>query len=174
MSLQTIFFNANLKRNITFITHDTKETEMSFIKVRFTDDVVDISSELRKSIDEVFSLINSTFTVFQNVWRPQVDIYESPDEIMIVADIAGVMTEDLYVEVHRRVLRIYGKRATPARGNTRYHLAEISYGYFERNLSLPLPIDTESITATYADGLLQIRMKKLPLNRVRKIPIQED
>lgn len=147
---------------------------MSFIKVRFTDDIADISSELRKSIDEVFSLINSTFTVFQNVWRPQVDIYESPDEIMIVADIAGVKTEDLYVEVHRRVLRIYGKRETPVGRNARYHLAEITYGYFERNLSLPLPIDAESITATYADGLLQIRMAKLPMNRVRKIPIQED
>ena len=147
---------------------------MSFIKVRFTDDIGDINRELRKSIDEMFSLINSTFTVFQNVWRPQVDIYESPDEIMIVTDIAGVKTEDLYVEVHRRVLRIYGKRETPVRGNTRYHLAEIPYGYFERNLSLPLPIDTKSITATYADGLLQIRMAKLPLNRVRKIPIQDD
>ncbi len=43
---------------------------MSFIKVRFTDDIGDINRELRKSIDEMFSLINSTFTVFQNVWRP--------------------------------------------------------------------------------------------------------
>jgi HSP20 family protein len=147
---------------------------MSFIKVRFTEDIGDINSEFRKSIDEMFSLINSTFTVFQNVWRPQVDIYESPDEIVIVTDIAGVKTEDLYVEVHRRVLRIYGKRVTPATGNTRYRLAEIPYGYFERNLSLPLPIDTESVTAAYADGLLQIRMEKLPMNRVRKIPIQDD
>jgi HSP20 family protein len=147
---------------------------MSFIKVIFTDDIVDINSELRKSIDEMFSLVNSTFTVFQNAWRPQVDIYESPDEIMIVTDIAGVKTEDLYVEVHPRVLRIYGKREKPAAGNIRYRLAEISYGYFERNLSLPLPIDTESVTAAYVDGLLQIRMKKLPTNRVRKIPIQDD
>ena len=174
MSLQTIFFNANLKHYITFITHDLKETKMSFIKVRFTEDIGDINSEFRKSIDEMFSLINSTFTIFQNVWRPQVDIYESPEEIMIVTDIAGVKTEDLYVEVHRRVLRIYGKRDKPATGNTRYHLAEIPYGYFERNLSLPLPIDTESVTAAYADGLLQIRMEKLPMNRVRKIPIQDD
>jgi HSP20 family molecular chaperone IbpA len=37
-----------------------------------------------------------------------------------------------------------------------------------------LPIDTESVTAAYADGLLQIRMEKLPMNRVRKIPIQDD
>jgi len=147
---------------------------MSLIKVIFTDDIGDINSEFRKSIDEMFSLVNSTFTVFQNVWRPQVGIYESPDEIMIVTDIAGVRTEDLYVEVHRRVLRIHGKRVTPAGRNTRYRLAEIPYGYFERNLSLPLPIDTESITATYADGLLQIRMAKLPLNRVRKIAIQGD
>jgi len=147
---------------------------MSFIKVKFTDDIGDISSELRKSIDEMFSLVNSTFTVFQNVWRPGVDIYESPDEIMIVIDVAGVKSEDLYVDVHRRVLRIYGRREKPTPRNARYHLAEIAYGYFERNLSLPLLIDTESVTATYADGLLQIRMAKMPTNRIRRIPVEGD
>ena len=64
MSLQTIFINANFKNKITSLTHDLKETKMSFIKVRFTDDIVDISSELRKSIDEVFSLDQFNFYGF--------------------------------------------------------------------------------------------------------------
>jgi len=143
------------------------------IKIRFSD-LGGIDAEFRRGIDEMFRLINSTFTVFQNVWRPQVDIYESPDEIMILTDIAGVKKEDLYVEIDLRVLRIYGKREKPLTGNTRYHLAEIPYGYFERNLSLPCSVDTDSLKATYTDGLLQIWMAKLPLNKVHKIPVQED
>jgi HSP20 family protein len=103
-----------------------------------------------------------------------VDIYESPNEIMILVDIAGARREDLYLEIDQRLLRIYGKREKPVTGNTRYHLAEITYGYFERKLTLPYPVDTDSVKATYTDGLLQIWVAKLPLDKVRRVPIQED
>jgi len=144
------------------------------IKIRFSDGLGGIDSEFRRSFDEMFRLLNSTFAVYQNVWRPQVDIYESPDEIMILVDIAGARREDLYLEIDQRVLRIYGKREKPVTENTRYHLAEITYGYFERKLTLPYPVDTDSVKATYADGLLQIWIAKLPLDKVRRIPILED
>jgi len=147
---------------------------MSFIKVRFTEELGNIDAEFQRGVDEMFRLINSTFNIYQNVWRPQVDIYEAPDEIMILADIAGVNKEDLYLEIDRRVLRIYGTRGKPLMENTRYHLAEISYGYFERTLSLPCSVDIDSLKATYADGFLQIWIAKLPLKKVHKIPIQED
>jgi HSP20 family protein len=147
---------------------------MSIIKVRFTDALGNSDADFRQCVDEMFSLINSTFAVFQNVWRPQVDIYEAPDEITIVADIAGVNKEDLHVEIDGRVLRIFGKREKPLMGNTRYHLAEIPYGYFERNLSLPCSVDIDSLKAVYTDGLLHIWMAKLPLNKVHKIPIQKN
>jgi HSP20 family protein len=155
-------------------TVNLQETKMSFIKIRFSNELGNIDAEFRRGIDEMFRLINSTFTIYQNVWRPQVDIYESPDEIMILADVAGVNKEDLYVEIDHRVLRIYGKRKKPLMENTRYHLAEIPYGYFERNLSLPCSVDTDSLKATYADGLLQIWMAKLPVDKVCKIPVQKN
>ena len=142
---------------------------MSFIKVRFTEEIGNIDAEFQRGFDEMFRLINSTFTIFQNVWRPQVDIYESPGEIMIAADIAGVDKEDLTVEIDGRVLRIYGKRKKPLTVNSRYHLAEIPYGYFERNLSLPCSVDIDSLKAVYTDGLLQIWMAKLHLDTVHKI-----
>jgi HSP20 family protein len=144
------------------------------IKIRFSDGLRGIDSEFRRSFDEMFRLLNSTFAVYQNVWRPQVDIYESPDEIMILVDIAGARREDLFLEIDQRVLRIYGKREKPVTGNTRYHLAEITYGYFERRLTLPCPVDTDSVKATYTDGLLQIWIAKLPLDKVRRISILED
>jgi len=144
------------------------------IKIRFSDGLGDIDSEFRRSFDEMFRLINSTFTVFQNVWRPHADIYESPKEIMILIDIAGVQRENLYLEINQRTLRIYGKREKQVAENTKYHLAEITYGYFERKLTLPYPVDTDSVKATYTDGLLQIWMAKLSLDKVRRIPIQED
>ncbi len=58
--------------------------------------------------------------------------------------------------------------------DTRFLRAEITYGYFERKLTLPFPIDIDSVSATYTDGLLQICIAKVPLEKVHKIPIQED
>lgn len=147
---------------------------MSFIKVRFAEEIGYIDAEYRRSFDEMFRLLHSTFTVFHSVWSPHVDVYESPEEVIILADIAGVHKDDLYVEIDRRLLRIYGKREKPITERTRFHRAEITYGYFERKLALPFPIDIDSVKATYADGLLQIRIAKVPLEKVHKISIQID
>jgi HSP20 family protein len=155
-------------------TVDSQETTMSFIKVRFAKEIGYVDAEFRRSFDEMFRLLHSTFTVFHTIWSPQVDIYESPDKIIILSDIAGVHKEDLYVEIDRRLLRIYGKREKPITENTRFHRAEITYGYFERKLALPFPIDIDSVRATYTDGLLQICIAKVPLEKIHKIPIQED
>jgi len=153
---------------------DLQETTMSFIKVRFAKEIGYVDAEFRRSFDEMFRLLHSTFTVFHTIWSPQVDIYEAPDEIIILADIAGVHKDDLYVEIDRRLLRIYGKREKPITENTRFHRAEITYGYFERKLTLPFPIDIDSVRATYTDGLLQICIAKVPLEKIHTLPIQED
>ena len=171
---KSCFLMLTISDNHLSIRSNERETNMSFIKVRFAKEIGYIDAEFRRSFDEMFRLLHSTFTVFHTIWSPQVDIYESPDEIIILADIAGVNKEDLYVEIEHRLLRIYGKREKQITGNTRFHRAEITYGYFERKLAIPFPIDIDSVSASYSDGLLQICIAKLPLEKVHKIPIQED
>ena len=122
----------------------------------------------------LFRSINPLSTHFQQVWKPQIDVCETPEEIVVLADIAGVAREELHVEIGRRTVKISGRRrGKPLMENTRYSLAEIPYGYFERSLTIPAPIEMEIVSATYTDGLLQIRMPKAPLNKVHKIPIQK-
>ncbi|OIP88922.1 MAG: hypothetical protein AUK24_07210 [Syntrophaceae bacterium CG2_30_49_12] len=147
---------------------------MDYIEISFTTDLGEIDTDLRRTVDEMFILINPLATHFQRMWRPQIDVCETPDEIVVLADIAGVVREELHVEIGRRTLKISGRRRErPLVENTRYSLAEIPYGYLERSLTLPAPIEMESVYATYTDGLLQIRMPKAPLNKVHKIPIQK-
>ena len=77
------------------------------------------------------------------------------------------------MEIGRKTVKISGRRRIrPLSENARYRLVEIPYGYFERSIVLPAPIDAERVDATYVDGLLQIRMEKLPLDKSRKIPVQ--
>ena len=70
-------------------------------------------------------------------------------------------------------MKISGTReGGPREEDARYRLAEIPCGYFERTLSLPVLIDTETAAAVYRDGLLEIRLAKRPLDRIHKISIQ--
>ena len=102
------------------------------------------------------------------------DIYETPEEIIIQAEIAGVDKENLEVEISSKAIRIYGKRSEiPLVKNATYMLAEIQYGKFERILFLPTLIDTELVTSSYSNGFLKIRLSKLPVDVKHKIHISD-
>jgi HSP20 family protein len=145
---------------------------MNLIKIRISDALDTMDREIERTIDEMFNLVNPKFSLRQNMWRPQIDIYENAEEVIILADIAGVKTENLHVEVDQSTVKIYGHRGTNAQtSGARYRLAEIPTGYFERSVSLPASIDTQRVEATYRDGLLHLILTKRPLNRAYKIPI---
>lgn len=146
---------------------------MHTIKVRFGEDPGRPENDPRRIIDEMFNLVNPRYNACHRIWRPQMDIYESPDEIILVVEIAGAKREDLQIEIGRKTVKMSGRRRIrPLSEDARYRLVEIPYGYFERSLVLPAPIDADQVDATYVDGLLQIRMAKLPADTKRKIHVQ--
>ena len=145
---------------------------MDLIKIRFISDFDQLDTEIEKTIDDMFRPMRPMFMLSARKWKPQMDIYETPDQILILAEIAGVNKEDLELEISNKAVRIYGNRAEFPRGeNAKYRLAEIQYGRFERILYLPAPIDPEVVSASYSNGFLQIRLAKLSLNKLHKIEI---
>lgn len=147
---------------------------MDYIKIRFTKDFDEIGSKFEKTFEDLFRSINPMFTIAERRWRPQMDIYETPDEIIIMGEIAGVNKEDLELEISSKALRIQGNRTqSPRIDNAKYRLAEIQYGKFERVLFLPAPIDPEVVSASYTNGILQVRLAKLTLDKTFKVPITE-
>ena len=149
---------------------------MDYIKIRFGNDFDQLASKLDKTFEEMFRsrLMSPMFTSSERTWSPQMDIYETQDEIIIQAEIAGVDKENLEVEISSKAVRIYGKRSEiPLVKNATYRLAEIQYGNFERILFLPTPIDTDIVTSSYSNGFLKIRLSKLPVDVTHKIPISD-
>ena len=147
---------------------------MDYIKIRFTSDFDRLSSEFEKTVDEMFHSMSSRFNLAERIWKPQMDIYETPEEIIIRAEIAGVDKENLEVEISSRAVKIYGNRTeTPGLANATYRLAEIQYGNFERILYLPTPIDTDIVSTSYQNGFLEVRLAKLPVHQIHKIPISD-
>lgn len=149
---------------------------MDYIKIKFGDDIHQLESKFDKTIEDMFRSMNPMFSLSKRIWKPQMDIFETPDEIVIIAEIAGVNKEDLEIEISAKAVKIHGFRCEPPRssGNATYMLAEIQYGKFERMLYLPTPIDTDSVTASYIDGFLKIVLTKVKLDISRKIPVEEE
>ena len=147
---------------------------MEYIKIRFLDDFGQIGSKFEKTIEDMFRSMSPAFTLAERTWKPPMDMNETPEEVVIVAEIPGVDKDDLEVEISSKAVRIQGNRfARHCSGDATYRLAEIQYGRFERVLFLPAPIDPEVVSAAYQNGLLEIRLAKLPPEKTHKIPIQD-
>jgi HSP20 family protein len=148
---------------------------MEFIKIRFTNDFDRMGSKFEKTIAEIFHTMNPMFSFTKNSWKPPIDIFETPDSILITAEIAGVEKENLELEINSRAIRVSGRRTPmPCADDGRYLLAEIQYGFFERIMHLPVLINPEKVTASYKKGLLQIILTKLTHETSYKIPISDE
>lgn len=144
---------------------------MTYIKINFGGNFED---EFQKAVDEVFHLVRPSFKNYECIWRPNVDVYESMEEVIVLADMAGLNKEELHIEVGRKNMKIAGiRKAIRLLHNARYCQAEIPHGYFERNVALPAPVDAQSAVATYADGILVVRMNKLPVHKAHRVTVTQ-
>jgi HSP20 family protein len=147
---------------------------MGIIKIRFADDIEELDSRFERAFEDMFRSIGPVFNLAERSWKPFMDMYETPDQVIIVAEVAGVDKEDLEVEISNRAVRIRAMRKPRDCGpDAGYRLAEIQYGKFERVLFLPAPIDSEVVSASYANGMLEIRLAKKLLDPIRKIQVTE-
>ncbi|KQC09029.1 MAG: hypothetical protein APR62_03480 [Smithella sp. SDB] len=142
---------------------------MTYIKINFGGSFED---EFQKAVDEVFHLVRPAFKNYKCNWHPNIDVYESIEEVIVLADVAGINKEDLNIEVDRKRIKIAGiRKAIQLLHNARYCQAEIPHGYFERNIALPAAVDVQSAVASYADGILVVRMNKLSAGRAHRVSI---
>lgn len=102
-----------------------------------------------------------------------VDVYQTPNEIIIEAMVAGVKPEDLHLSITRDMVTIKGRRD----GNTQvvgddYFYKELYWGTFSRTILLPHEIEIEEAEAVEKHGLLIIRMPKVDKARQAKLKVK--
>jgi len=95
------------------------------------------------------------------VWRPPVEVYETERQLVVTAEIAGVVEAQLSVVVEQDLLQIRGERLDDREGERRsYHQTGIARGRFAADVYIPFPIDADRAEADYSNGLLRIRLPK--------------
>ena len=95
------------------------------------------------------------------LWRPATDIYETPDAIVIVIELAGVDVEDIAVTLFSDLLVVEGTRVQPLTDMSACHHLGIKYGEFKVEVAIHAPVDQGNVNVDYKDGLLKIILHKI-------------
>lgn len=101
---------------------------------------------------------------------PSVDIYENQDEILLLADMPGVGTEDLQVRIDKDVLHVEGKKSfdEDQKGLLSCELVPCAY---TRSFSIPKTIDGDKISASLDRGVLTVHLPKRESVKPRQIQV---
>lgn len=93
--------------------------------------------------------------------EPPVDIYETPDEVVVLVEMAGISPQDVSIQLDGTVLSVSGeRRPLGGRPGRVYSQMEIPHGRFQRDLLLPAEVNAEAAQAVYKDGILEIVLPK--------------
>ncbi len=104
-------------------------------------------------------------------WTPAVDVVETDDAYVLVAELPGVRREDISVEVDDRRLDISGRRLPVEEGQSFVRM-ERSYGPFRRSFELASSLDAASVDAAFERGVLTVRVAKRQAGKAkRRVPI---
>jgi HSP20 family protein len=110
-------------------------------------------------------------------WRPNTDVFESADEMIILVELAGVSKDEVQLTLKGNILRLVGERVLYRdKVDMAYRNMEVNFGPFERHIYLHESVDPQSIQAHYKDGFLEIKIQKRPKNaaETREIEIETE
>jgi len=92
-------------------------------------------------------------------WWPQLDVYEKNNILFARVDLPGLKREDVKIEFAERQLTIVGERKQEGEENQQnYYRRERETGTFFRTIPLPAGVKAEDVTATFAEGVLEVKI----------------
>ena len=108
-------------------------------------------------------------------WRPTVDIFETPEGVMIRADLPGVGKDNVDVEVKDNILTLKGDRPEDQSiDEERYFRKERCCGSFHRAFALHTIIQPDTIKAKFKDGVLEILIPKPENEKPLRVKVDID
>jgi len=103
---------------------------------------------------------------------PRVDIYETNEELVVMADMPGVDEKSVDIILEKNVLTINGNVEPIHPDNYNLAYAEYEEGDFVRSFTLSNEIDLNKIEATVKDGVLHLHLPKIGQAQTKKIAVK--
>lgn len=102
-----------------------------------------------------------------------VDVYQTPDAIVIKALLAGVQPQSIDISLTREMVTISGSRQDEREVEENdYFQRELYWGSFSRTILLPEEIDVDAAEASEKHGVLMLRLPKINKSRQTKLKVR--
>ncbi len=127
-------------------------------------ETVDVKEQETISLKEIFEK--------ETVFAPFVNIYETNDDFVLVANMPGVSKDDVKLKLEEGSLSIFGKIDYDEAVNKKYILNEAGVGNYFRKFKISSSIDESKIDAKYENGQLFVKMPKHDRIKPRSINVK--
>jgi HSP20 family molecular chaperone IbpA len=135
-----------------------------------------MSTTIEHAKPEAPAAENVERTQSARIYIPRTDIYETPDTLVVTAEMPGVCDSDVDVTLEKHVLTITGRVHHPicsdGTDGMTLSVAEYDIGDYQRSFTLSDEIDRDHIEATMKAGILRLVLPKSTVARARKIAVK--
>jgi HSP20 family molecular chaperone IbpA len=105
-------------------------------------------------------------------FTPNVDIFETEKEIILLADVPGVQSDYLKIDLKDNILTLAGEVKQESSNAAEDVLTEYQIGGYFRQFTLADMINQKKIVAELKNGVLRLTLPKIDKALPRKIRVQ--
>jgi HSP20 family protein len=136
-------------------------------------DLLSIQDRMNRLFEQTLSRSRAEEGIAPSTWAPAVDIYETPETIVMKAELPGLSQEDIEIQIHDNTLTLRGERRFAKDVEQENYLRiERPYGAFQRSFTLPATVHQDKIRAVFRDGVLELTLPKAEEAKPKKIAIE--
>jgi HSP20 family protein len=111
--------------------------------------------------------------IWDDRFRPSLDVYETSDDLVVKATIPGVKPDGITVTLKQGILVIQGEAEEALEEKEeRYYLRERRSGGFHRAISLPEGLEVKKAEATFEDGVLTVTLPRTEEAKPQEIKVK--
>ncbi|HET92305.1 MAG TPA: Hsp20/alpha crystallin family protein [Chloroflexi bacterium] len=104
-------------------------------------------------------------------FRLPLDVYTTPEEIVLVASLPGLTSDEVDISIEGDTLTIRGELRPPLE-NVTYLFQERPYGAFGRTLTLNVPVNVDKAEAVFENGILTLTLPKTEETKPKLIKVK--
>jgi HSP20 family protein len=132
-----------------------------------------LQEEMNRVFDEFFGRVPLRVEKEEGIWAPSVDVSENNNAITINAEIPGMSKDDIKINIQDNTITLKGEKIQEKEEkDANYHRVERNYGAFVRSFTLPTPVQSDKVKASYKNGVLKIVLSKSEEVKPKEIPIE--
>ncbi len=123
-------------------------------------DLIDLQEKMHRLLLDAFRHSDEK-DESAGAWSPPMDVYETQEAIIIVAELPGIASDDLDIRIGGGSIILQGERSFgKSLKEENYLRIERHYGKFSRSMAIPPTINVDEVQAVYRNGVLEIKLPK--------------